>query len=789
MSDLSKQSKGIGKSRGTSSKVHRHIDYVDDLLIRSDETVTTMAENWLNAVEKYGDHESFGVRSTDHHGKASNFVFETYEQVHEKVVKISNALQKLGFGPGDKVGIYAKNCPEWVIIENACNLNGIITVALYDTLGPENLHYVVSHAELSIIFASPENCLKLLQVAEDEIEGEEFFLKNIVCMHTLENLNAPISDGDNEPELLEDYLKNMGSSLDITIHTWKKLLKSGRKVKSAKFNLPAPEDLAIIMYTSGTTGNPKGVMITHLNVLATVSAGFIQMGGVLPNDRYLSYLPLAHILERIVMTAMIGNGCTIGFYRGDPKLLIEDIGAFKPTVIAGVPRVFDKIYDGILAKVQSGKVSNYLFNKAYKKGEKAAAKGKTGHSFLEKKVFGKAQKRIGGCVRLILSGGAPLSASTHQFCSVVFGCPVLQGYGLTETCAGACITNPADNTRGVVGPPLSCCEIKLVSIEDMNYDARADPPEGEVWIRGNCVSMGYFKQPDKTAEDFDEDGWFHSGDVGRWNSNGTLSIIDRKKNIFKLSQGEYIIAEFLEGLYTKCRFLTQFWVYGDSEESCIIGIGAANPDTLPILLKELGLGNLPFDEACQHPDVRQAILEDINTIARNNGRAGFEIPRMVYIHPEEFNTENGLATPTMKLKRPQLREFFQEEIDNMYQAINSGNKDSKKSSSKKKSGKSNGQEPVAESKPKSGRKSGRKSSRRHKTESSEEEVAESKPKPGRKKSSRKNSTRKRSSRKSEKATTESELSTESSTNSTESSSKESSTSEEPVGKKSRRKNK
>jgi len=234
-----------------------------------------------------------------------------------------------------------------------------------------------------------------------------------------------------------------------------------------------------------------------------------------------------------------------------------------------------------------------------------------------------------------------LSISTHNFVSVTFNCPVLQGYGLTETCGGACITDRTDREFGKVGPPLPCNEVVLVSVPDMNY--LVENGHGEVWLRGNNISSGYYKDEQKTKEDFDENGWFHTGDIGHWNEDGTLSIIDRKKNIFKLSQGEYIVAELLEGIYNKNKYTTQLWIYGSSNESTLIAVGAVNHISFQNLAKSEGITG-EVEELCKNQVLKQIILDEINSLAKTNNRQPFE-----YIKKYIFIMKNLILTTTWQL--------------------------------------------------------------------------------------------------------------------------------------------
>eukprot|EP01129_Flabellula_baltica_P016886 TRINITY_DN9190_c0_g1_i1.p1 TRINITY_DN9190_c0_g1~~TRINITY_DN9190_c0_g1_i1.p1 ORF type:complete len:729 (+),score=164.84 TRINITY_DN9190_c0_g1_i1:52-2238(+) len=657
--DVKRQSIPISQGDEMDGEVRRHIDFVNGLLVRRNPMVRTLYENWRNGVDNYPENESFGTKQPD-----DTFSYITYAEADKIAHRVASGLYKLKFREGDHIGLYSKNSAYWVLTSEACHFQKYVSIALYDTLGQENIKYIMNHSELSIVFGTVDNLHHLLQVLSES--EEESFLEYVVVYGF---------DDDSESDVKHDQeLRELAEVVGVHVLDWTDILKMGKK-HPVDPNPPEPEDLAIIMYTSGTTGNPKGVMLTHGNVMSTVDSGYLQLKGLhAPQDSYLSYLPLAHILERVNMAAMLQNGIRVGFYGGDPRKLSEDIACFKPSILAGVPRVFDRIYEGINARVESaGGIGKLIFKSAYKDREKAKAKGKRSKSLFDSIAFKKAKKALGGNVRIILSGGAPLSAVTQNFISTVFDCPVLQGYGLTETCAGCSISSPDDSEVGQVGPPIPSCEVKLVSVPDMNYTVQDKPPKGEVWIRGPNVSRGYYKNPEKTAEDFTEDGWFKTGDIGMWNDNGTLSIIDRKKNIFKLSQGEYVAVELLEGIYNRGRHTTQLWIYGNSEESTLVGVAVPNPLTIGELAPP-GVDPNDLQALCEHPDVIATVLAEINQLATENNRAGFERIRSLYLYPEEFSTENDLATPTMKLKRPQLKEFFKDVIDRMYEEINSKEK-------------------------------------------------------------------------------------------------------------------
>ncbi|KAK4381596.1 Long chain acyl-CoA synthetase 4 [Sesamum angolense] len=337
------------------------------------------------------------------------------------------------------------------------------------------------------------------------------------------------------------------------------------------------------------------------------------------------------------------------FLSLDVKLLVEDIGELKPTIFCAVPRVLDRIYSGLQQKISSGGfIKHTMFNLAYslklrsmKKGHKHAEAS----PLCDKIVFSKVKQGLGGKVRLILSGAAPLASHVEEFLRVVSGSYVLQGYGLTETCAGTFVSIPDElSMLGTVGPPVPNVDVCLESVPEMGYDALSSTPRGEVCVRGDTLFSGYYKRDDLTKEVF-VDGWFHTGDIGEWQENGSLKIIDRKKNIFKLSQGEYVAVENLENIYGLVPAIESIWVYGNSFESFLVAIINPNKQVLEQWAEEMVyLGtSMPYLK-------------------------GFEFIKAVHLDPVPFDMERDLITPTFKKKRPQLLKYYQGVIDNMYKS-------------------------------------------------------------------------------------------------------------------------
>ncbi|KAL5750082.1 hypothetical protein ACOSP7_024685 [Xanthoceras sorbifolium] len=604
------------------------------------------------AVEKYPNNPMLGRREIVN-GKAGKYVWQTYKEVYDLVIKIGNAIRSRGVEEGGKCGIFGVNCPEWVVSMEACNAHGLYCVPLYDTLGANAVEFVICHSEVSIAFVEEKKISELFKTFPNAAK----YLKTIV------------SFGKITPEQKEEA-ENYG----LAIYSWDEFLQLGT---NNQFELPVKKktDICTIMYTSGTTGDPKGVMISNDSIVTIVAGMKCLLDSVneelTTKDVYLSYLPLAHIFDRIIEEFFIINGASIGFWRGDVKLLLEDIAELKPTIFCAVPRVLDRIYSGLNLKISSGGLlKKTLFNVAY---SFKLHNLKKGHNHVEaspisdKVVFDKVKQAFGGRVRLILSGAAPLSTHVESFLRVVACSHVLQGYGLTETCAASFVSLPNQMSMlGTVGPPIPNVDVCLESVPEMGYDALSSTPRGEVCIRGKPLFSGYYKREDLTKEVM-VDGWFHTGDVGEWQPDGSLKVIDRKKNIFKLSQGEYVAVENLENIYGLVSDIESIWVYGNSFESFLVAVVNPKKEALERWAAENGVHG-DFKSLCEDPKAKEYILGELARVGKEKKLKGFEFIKAVHLDSEPFDIERDLITPTYKKKRPQLLKYYQNVIDNMYKS-------------------------------------------------------------------------------------------------------------------------
>ncbi|XP_059308961.1 long chain acyl-CoA synthetase 4-like [Lycium ferocissimum] len=602
------------------------------------------------SVEKYPNNRMLGRRKIVD-GKPGKYVWMTYKEVYDTVIKLGNSIRNCGVEQGGKCGIFGANCPEWIMSMEACNAHGLYCVPLYDTLGAGAVEFIISHAEVAIAFVEEKKVPELLKTFPNAAK----YLKTVV------------SFGEVTPQQKDEVEKH-----GVALYSWDEFLQLGSK---NQFDLPVKKksDICTIMYTSGTTGEPKGVMISN-NSIVTLIAGvkhFLESvnEALTMNDVYISYLPLAHIFDRAIEECFINHGASIGFWRGDVKLLTEDLGELKPTVFCAVPRVLDRIYSGLQQKISSGgRLRSTLFNIAYARKLQYLKSGSKYHEaspISDKVVFSKVKEGLGGKVRLILSGAAPLSSHVEAFLRVVACAHVLQGYGLTETCAGTFVSLPNQfDMLGTVGPPVPNVDVCLESVPEMEYDALSSTPRGEICVRGDTLFSGYYKREDLTKEVM-IDGWFHTGDIGEWQPNGSLKIIDRKKNIFKLSQGEYVAVENLENVYGNNPVIDSIWLYGSSFESFLVAVVNPNKQETEKWAKQNGLFG-DFNSLCENSKVKEYIQGELTKAGKEKKLKGFEFIKAIHLDPVPFDMERDLLTPTFKKKRPQLLKYYKDVIDTMY---------------------------------------------------------------------------------------------------------------------------
>ncbi|XP_056295892.1 long-chain-fatty-acid--CoA ligase 1-like isoform X1 [Pseudoliparis swirei] len=618
----------------------------EDFMTHFYDDAKTMYECFLRGVRVSNNGPCLGSRKPK-----QPYEWISYREVMQRTENLGSAFLHKGHSKSldPHIGIFSQNRPEWIISEVACYTYSLVPVPLYDTLGTEAISYIVDKAAISTIVCDVVDKVHLVL---DCVRDRKHSVKNIVLMET--------------PSV---ELVNRGHQAGIHILSLHEMEALG-KANHQQPVPPQPEDMALICFTSGTTGNPKGAMLTHRNVVSNCSA-FIKMTEVScpmsGSDVHISFLPLAHMFERVVQGVMILHGARIGFFQGDIRLLSDDLNTLKPTVFPVVPRLLNRMYDKIYGQANSS-LKRWLLEFAFRRKEAEMRRGIVRRdSIWDLLIFRKVQASLGGRVRLMLTGAAPISPTVLTFLRAAIGCQFYEGYGQTECTAGCTMTMPGEWNAGHVGAPLPCNSLKLVDVPEMKY--LAVNGEGEVCVKGPNVFQGYLKDAEKTAEAIDADGWLHTGDIGKWLPNGTLQIVDRKKHIFKMAQGEYIAPEKIENMYIRCDAVAQVFVHGDSLQAFLVAVVVPDPDFLSSWAKRtLGLEG-SYQELCGRAEVKAAIFEDLVRLGKEGGLKSFEQVKYICIHTQLFSIENGLLTPTLKAKRNEMRQYFKAQIDELYAGI------------------------------------------------------------------------------------------------------------------------
>uniref|UniRef100_A0A674CVN2 Arachidonate--CoA ligase n=1 Tax=Salmo trutta TaxID=8032 RepID=A0A674CVN2_SALTR len=614
-------------------------DSPNKLLTHYHDDAKTMYEVFQRGLHIAGDGPCLGSRLPN-----QPYKWLSYKEVTTRAEHLGSGLLSQGCTPSPDqfIGVFAQNRPEWIISELACYTYSMVVVPLYDTLGPDAIRYIINTADIiTVICDKPEKAQVLLgNVERQDTPG----LKRIILMDPF------------DPALLEQ-----GEGCGV-------IVQSMQDVEVRRESPPTPEDLSIVCFTSGTTGMFSGGKQMVLNLsnhrFSPPCLSGVPQKVIFPNqdDVLISFLPLAHMFERLIESVVYCHGGRIGFFQGDIRLLSDDMKALRPTIFPVVPRLLNRMYDKANTPLK-----RWLLNFAAKRKGAEVSRGIIRMDSLWDKIFfSKIQASLGGRLRMIVTGAAPASPTVLGFLRAALGCQVYEAYGQTECTAGCTFTTPGDWTSGHVGAPLPCNLIKLVDVAEKNYFAAKG--EGEVCVKGPNVFKGYLKDPGRTAETLDTDGWLHTGDIGKWLPNGTLKIIDRKKHIFKLAQGEYISPEKIENIYIRCEPVTQLYVHGDSLQSCLVAIVVPDPETMPAWALKKGMEG-SYRDLCKNTVLKKAIMEDLQRLGKASGLHSFEQVKNIYVHNEQFSTQNGLLTPTLKAKRPELREFFKEKIEDLYENI------------------------------------------------------------------------------------------------------------------------
>lgn len=559
----------------------------------------------------------------------------------------------------------------WLAMSHGAASQSMPIATAYDTLGEEGLKHSLVQTEAKAIYCDPHLLPTLINPLK-EATGIKYVVYN--------------SNGDVKQEDIE---KLKGVHDHLTILSFEDLQQLGESNPVDPVP-PSPEDLCCIMYTSGSTGTPKGVPLKHKAVLASIAGVTTIIGQYIgPGDKLLSYLPLAHIFEFVVENACIFWGGTMGY--GNPKTLSDasvrnckgDIREFRPTILVGVPAVWESVKKGIIGKVNAGSpVVKNMFWGAMSAKSFLMSSGLPGSGILDSVVFKKIKDATGGQLRICLNGGGPIAKDTQRFISMAIT-PMVSGYGLTETTAMGALMDPLHWSDTALGDIPSSIEIKLVDFADAGYFAANNPPQGEIWIRGTPVVEGYFKNEEETAAAFTEDKWFKTGDIGEFDKNGHLRIIDRKKNLVKTLNGEYIALEKLESIYRSATIVANICVYAASDKNKPIAIIVPAEPALKKLAQQNNIEGNGLEDLVHSKKLNGIVLKELQAAGKAGGLNNFEIIDGAVMSEDEWTPANvshapcwsvgrlanklkGMTTAAQKVNRKAILSKFKKDIDTAY---------------------------------------------------------------------------------------------------------------------------
>ena len=589
----------------------------------------TLTELFFDAVQTFGAHAAAFRYKAD-----GAWRDVTHREAAARVQALSLGLRELGLAAGEKVAILAETRLEWALTDYACLCARTTDVPIYPTLPANQVEYILHDAGAAAVVCSTAAQVEKIRAVKSGLPS----LRHVIVFDAG-------AGGDGVLTLAE--LEARGRAAAAQYPRFKEEALAVR-----------PDDLATLIYTSGTTGQPKGVMLTHDNICSNVR-GSVETLRVSEDDSCLALLPLSHILERMVDYYFVHVGVTIN-YAESVDAFAQNLQEVRPTVVAAVPRVYEKVYARVLENAMTGGAAKRrIFQWAKRVGERWAAHRLAGvavplglrltHAIADRLVFSKLRARTGGRIKLFVSGGAPLSAEIGRFFYSA-GLPVIEGYGLTET-SPVLTLNPLQRPKfGTVGKAIPGVQIKIAD-------------DGEILAKGANIMQGYYNKPAETREAVDADGWFHTGDIGEVDADGYLKITDRKKDLLKTAGGKYVAPQPIENTVRLNKFVASAVVLGDQRKFPIILI-VPNFDQLERWAKERNLTYASPAELIRLADVQAKMEREVMGGLRD--LAKFEMPKKVVLIERDFTIESGELTPSLKVKRRQVEKNYKDLIDRVY---------------------------------------------------------------------------------------------------------------------------
>ena len=592
----------------------------------------TLNEIFFGAERRYAGRPAVMRRKLDGHWH--DIAFDTLlARVHYAWA----GLKTLDLRPGDRVAILSENRPEWAIADFACLSARLADVPIYPTLTPAQTSYILRDSGAKGIFVSSAAHLqKILEIRHELPDLRQIILFDGVA---------------EQPDVITlASLEARGAAAAARQDEWR-----------AEAHSAAADDLATLIYTSGTTGEPKGVMLSHGNITSNVVAS-LQTLSLGERDEFISFLPLCHIFERMVgHYTMLQAGAVIS-YATSFDTVVSELPEVRPTVLASVPRLYEKIYGRVVdGAVKSGGIMRAVFEWAQATGDKRldyvlAHRGvppglAVANRIADALVFAKLRHRLGGRIRLLLSGGAPLDPRVCRFFNAA-GLTLLEGYGLTETSPVIAFNTPSMLKPGTVGQVITGVHVMIA-------------PDGEILTRGPNVMQGYYHKPEATAEAIDHEGWFHTGDIGEIDNDGCLRITDRKKDLIKTSGGKYVAPQPIEGMLKLNKFFSNAVMLGDRRKFPIMLL-VPNFKAVSEWLGRNGQPR-PSEELVGIPEVRDKLEREARKSLRD--LAQFETPKKFLLIPHDFTIESGELTPTLKVKRKVVEEHYRDQIESLYAEV------------------------------------------------------------------------------------------------------------------------